>query len=334
MRRCLAFGAALMLAGGIAGWSAVAGAASPPTVAQVQAKINQLTTQFDQVSQQLDQASERLSAAQRQLKQVTGRWTQAHAQFKAAQATMAQIAASAYEDNGATSIAGLLSTDDPGEILKQGSLLLEISSQRDAQTTQLLQTATVLAGVRQQMQRTEDGVAQLSKQLSAHRDALKKLIAGQQTALASLTTQQQQQVTSATIGSGGQQTTTPPPATLPTGTQADKAVAFAYAQLGKPYQWGATGPGSYDCSGLVQAAWAAAGVDIPRDTYSQWGALPHVPLSQIEPGDLLFFDGIGHVAMYVGSGYAIDAPETGMDVRRLPISIGWYQSNLVGAARP
>src|SRR5256714_15518957 len=81
--------------------------------------------------------------------------------------------------------------------------------------------------------------------------------------------------------------------TGPTSTQAGKAVAFAYAQLGKPYQWGATGPGSYDCSGLVQAAWAAAGVAIPRDTYQQWAALPHIAPPALPPGDLPYFDGIG-----------------------------------------
>jgi cell wall-associated NlpC family hydrolase len=110
-------------------------------------------------------------------------------------------------------------------------------------------------------------------------------------------------------------------------------VAFAYAQLGKPYQWGATGPSSYDCSGLVQAAWSSAGVSIPRTTYAQWAALPHISTSALEPGDLLYFDGVGHVAIYVGGGDIIDAPQTGQDVQKIPLA-GWYQSTLVGAARP
>ncbi len=121
--------------------------------------------------------------------------------------------------------------------------------------------------------------------------------------------------------------------TGPTSTQAEKAVAFAYAQLGKPYQWGATGPGSYDCSGLAQAAWGAAGVSIPRTTYEQWAALPHVATSAIAPGDLLYLDGIGHVVIYVGNGYIIDAPQTGLDVEKVQLA-GWYAATLVGAARP
>jgi cell wall-associated NlpC family hydrolase len=97
--------------------------------------------------------------------------------------------------------------------------------------------------------------------------------------------------------------------------------------------WGATGPSSFDCSGLAQAAWGSVGVSIPRTTYEQWAALPHISTSALEPGDLLYFDGIGHVAIYVGDGQIIDAPETGRDVEKIPLA-GWYASTLVGAARP
>ncbi|HEX6857221.1 MAG TPA: NlpC/P60 family protein, partial [Streptosporangiaceae bacterium] len=72
---------------------------------------------------------------------------------------------------------------------------------------------------------------------------------------------------------------------------------------------------------------------IPRTTYAQWAALPHISTSALEPGDLLYFDGVGHVAIYVGGGYIIDAPQTGQDVQKMPLA-GWYKSTLVGAARP
>ena len=90
----------------------------------------------------------------------------------------------------------------------------------------------------------------------------------------------------------------------------------------------------FDCSGLVQAAWGAAGVQIPRDTYEDWAALPHVPVASIEPGDLLIYDGEGHVAIYVGGGYIIDAPQTGLDVEKIPMSTSWYADNLDGVLRP
>ncbi|MFF0158847.1 NlpC/P60 family protein [Streptomyces sp. NPDC005263] len=99
-------------------------------------------------------------------------------------------------------------------------------------------------------------------------------------------------------------------------TKAEKALAFARAQIGKPYVWGATGPGSYDCSGLTQAAWKAAGVSLPRTTYDQVNAGTTVSLSAAQPGDLVFFyDDISHVGMYIGNGMMIHAPKPGAYVR-------------------
>ena len=330
--RCgIAVTAGLAVMAGLAAYGGIAGAAPQPTVGQVQARINQLTSQFDRVSVQLDQASQRLSAAQSKLSQVRVNLNHADAQFQAAEASVAQAAAAEFEDSGATSVAGVLTSGDPSVVLQQGSLLQEMSGQRTAQTQQLLADAGELAGVEQQMQRTEDGISSLKSQLTAQKNSLGHLLTTEKATLASLTVPQQQAVASNSIGASG---TTTASYTGPTSTQAEKAVAFAYAQLGKPYQWGATGPNSYDCSGLAQAAWAAAGVAIPRDTYEQWAALPHISSSAIQPGDLLYYDGVGHVAIYVGNGYIIDAPQTGMDVEKIPMDTGWYASTFVGAARP
>jgi peptidoglycan DL-endopeptidase CwlO len=330
-RRGIACAAGLAVMGGLAAYGGIAGATPQPTVAQVQARINQLTSQFDKASMQLDQAGQQLSAARSKLSQVRVHLNYANAQFRVAQDSVAQNAAAAFEDSGATSVAGVLTSGDPSVVLQQGSLLMELSGSRNAQTQQLLADASALAGAEAQEQRTENGIAALRSQLAAQKDSLGKLIATQKAMLASLTVPQQQTVASNSIGGGG---TTTAVYTGPTSSQADQAVAFAYAQLGKPYQWGATGPDSFDCSGLAQAAWAAAGVSIPRDTYEQWAALPHIATSAIQPGDLLYYDGVGHVAIYVGDGDIIDAPQTGMDVERIPMDTEWYAANFVGAVQP
>lgn len=331
-QRGIAAGAGLVMAGGLAAYGGMAGAAPKPTVAQVQAKINQLTSQFDKISQQLDQAGEQLSAAQSRLSQVQLQLRQSTNRFHTAQADVAQAAAAEFEDTGTTSMAGVLTSGSPSDVLQQGALLQELSGNRNAQTRQLLVQASQLADVEQQVQRTETGIAALKGQLGDHKNALGQLISAQKATLASLTVPQQQVVASHSIGANG--SSAPQPYTGSTSTQAGRAVAFAYAQLGKPYVWGATGPGAYDCSGLVQAAWSAAGVSIPRTTYAQWSSLPHVSTSALEPGDLLFFDGIGHVAIYVGGGYMIDAPHTGLSVEKVSINTSWYQSSMDGAARP
>ena len=311
-----------------------AGAAPQPTVDQVQARINQLTSQFDKVSEQLDQASQQLSAAQSRLSQVRVHLNHANAQFQGAQANVAQTAAAAFEDTGATSMAGVLTSGDPSVVLQQGSLLMELSGSRNAETQQLLTDASQLTGVEQEMQRTEAGVASLKSQLATHKTSLGKLIATEQATLDGLTVPQQQTVVSNSIGANG--SSARQQYTGPTGTQAEQAVAFAYNQLGCPYVYGGTGPchSGFDCSGLAQAAWASAGVQIPRDSYEQFAALPHVPLASIEPGDILVYNGEGHVAIYVGGGYIIDAPQTGMDVEKIPMSTPWYADNLDGVLRP
>ena len=333
-RRGAAIASGLVAIAGLTVSVSVAGASPQPTVAQVQAKVNQLTSQYDKVTEQLDQVDEQLSAAQTRLSQARKAFNHANAQFRAAQTTVAQIAAATFEDTGATSIAGALTSGDPSVVLQQGSLLMELSGNRNAETTQLLTDASQLAGVEQELQRTESGIATLKTQLADHKNSLGKLIATEQATLDSLTVPQQQTVKSNTLGANG--STQHVTYTGPTTSQADKAVAFEYAQIGCPYVYGGTGPCNlgFDCSGLAQAAWAAAGVAIPRDSYEQWAELPHVSLSSIEPGDLLIYNGEGHVAMYVGNGYIIDAPQTGMDVERIPMSTPWYANSLDGVVRP
>ncbi len=118
---------------------------------------------------------------------------------------------------------------------------------------------------------------------------------------------------------------------------AAKAIAFAEAQVGKPYEWGADGPNAYDCSGLVYAAYASAGIAIARTTFQWRQDGPRIPLPDIQPGDLLFYPGSdgtptnpGHVVMYLGGGQIIQAPETGEDVQIDPLDL----SGVVVATRP
>ncbi|MGW5348564.1 NlpC/P60 family protein [Streptomyces sp. NPDC004050] len=109
------------------------------------------------------------------------------------------------------------------------------------------------------------------------------------------------------------------------------ALAYATAQIGKPYVWGAEGPGAFDCSGLTSQAWAHAGRAIPRTSQEQWAQLPRVPLDRLRPGDLVvYFPTATHVALYVGDGKVIQAPRPGAAVKVSPIAA----NPLLGAVRP
>lgn len=125
----------------------------------------------------------------------------------------------------------------------------------------------------------------------------------------------------------------PPPAA--TG-KVDRAIAFARAQLGEPYKWGASGPDRWDCSGLTMKAWAAAGVGLPHYGGAQYASTRHVSVSKIQRGDLLFWSNGGagsiyHVAMYLGGGQMIHAPRTGRDVEIVSLNY-WIRPDL--ASRP
>ncbi|MFG3331251.1 NlpC/P60 family protein [Streptomyces tendae] len=111
----------------------------------------------------------------------------------------------------------------------------------------------------------------------------------------------------------------------------ESAVRFAVEQLGKPYEWGAEGPASYDCSGLTSVAWERAGTPIPRTSQEQWARLDHVPLDKLRPGDLVvYFPEATHVAMYLGDGMVVQAPRPGADVKVSPIAA----NPVLGAVRP
>lgn len=124
---------------------------------------------------------------------------------------------------------------------------------------------------------------------------------------------------------------------LPVGAStAQAAIAFAVTKIGLPYQWGGTGP-LYDCSGLTQAAYASAGIRLPRTSREQYWAGPRIPLSQLAPGDLIFYaedvtdpTTIGHLGLYIGSGRMIEAARTGTLIRYASID----RPGFIGAVRP
>jgi cell wall-associated NlpC family hydrolase len=120
-------------------------------------------------------------------------------------------------------------------------------------------------------------------------------------------------------------------AEMPASGRAAGAVAFALAQVGKPYRYGATGPNAYDCSGLTMAAYASVGVSLPHHSGSQYAQTRHVSRSELQPGDLVFYyRPISHVAMYIGNGQIVHATTPGNPVKVASLDMGRF----VGASRP
>lgn len=328
----MVIGACLALGAGLTTVSS-ASAAGTPTVAEAQAKVNQYSAEYDKATQQYDQVETQLTAAKQRLAQLDKQVAHDQQQFQTAHRAVAEIAAAAFENSGSTSLAGMLTSSDPSQVLNEASMMLEVTGNRNEETLAYLSAAQQLANVQQEQQRTEMGIQTLADQKSQAKNQANHEMKQWQATLDSLTTQQQSEISQS--GEGG---TTDATYTGPTSTQAEKAVEWAVDHLGCIYVYGGTGPCSsstgYDCSGYVQAAWAFAGVDIPRDTYEQVAALPSVPLADIQIGDLLFYNGDGHVAIYVGDGKIIDEPHTGAVAEEIPMDESWYADNFDSAARP
>lgn len=333
-RRSVVAAVGVALAGGIVSFASVVHAAPQPTVSQVTAQVSKLTTEQNKAIQHYDLVNQELTSAKQSLKQVDAALAKDHQRFETMRTDMAQVAAAAYEDGNMTSMATLLTANSPQTVLNKAAMLVQLSSSRYSEMNQFIDAARQLTGAQEQEKRAEGAIATLTSQAKSTANSITKNLGQKKALLATLTAKQQQTVThQASTGGGSPHRVTDP---LPTsGSQAAEAVAFAYKQLGCPYVYGSTGPCTYgfDCSGLVMSAWASAGVSIPRDTYEQWDALPHIPLSDLQPGDLIYFNGESHVGMYVGGGDIIDAPQPGMDVEKVPLA-GWYAETEDGAVRP
>jgi cell wall-associated NlpC family hydrolase len=123
-----------------------------------------------------------------------------------------------------------------------------------------------------------------------------------------------------------------PPAGAPPPSQYGGVVGIAMQYLGTPYVWGGASPAGFDCSGFVMYVYSKIGVSLPHSSYAQYGYGSPVSRSDLQPGDLVFFDGLGHVGIYVGGGSFIHAPHTG-DVVKISSLTGWYSSTFVGGRR-
>jgi cell wall-associated NlpC family hydrolase len=339
-RRCAAVAVTVLTAAGLLTVAGSAGAQPQPTIGQVEAKLKKLTLQENVLIQRYDQASQDLASARQRLALVNREVTRDEAAIQAERDQIAAMASSVYEDGSMTSVAALITASNPQTLLSQSAILVHLSTANHQQLEQFLATDRQLVGAQQMAKRTEAAVAGIKQQLAKQKATLDKVISQQKSILRTLTARQRAQQ----LGGGG---TTTGGGTGggggggggggyhgPTSTQAEKAVAFAYSKLGCPYYFGgeSCSPG-YDCSGLTQSAWAYAGVSIPRTSYEQ-ATLPQVPLSQIQPGDILLFAGNSHAGLYVGNGYLIDAPQPGMSVEKVSLHNQWYASNLDEAVLP
>lgn len=311
-------------------------------------QVTTLTDRAEAASQRYDAVEARLAASTTSVLQADRRLAVAHAAAVKVQRRLDGRVQALYESAGSFGMFPAMLSGTAAQAVQSDQLSASVLADDTVQANRdrmITTQARQAAGVRQVSARQ---TVRLQRRAAAQQDAVNRLLARQQQALAQATAdvrrmvaqqQRQQQEAaaaafrSAVVSAGGQisGSMTPPDSI------AAAAIAAARTRLGVPYVWGATGPDSFDCSGLTQWSYAHAGIALPRVAADQWFSGPHPSLSQLEPGDLLFwaFDPndpatIHHVAIYIGGGMMIAAPHTGTDVQVEPV----YYDGLFGATRP
>ncbi|MFE9215772.1 NlpC/P60 family protein [Streptomyces lavendulae] len=319
-------------------------AAGPPPVARAE-PVGELLTRLQGLYQRAEEASEAynatevaLKAGQDEERRLTAELGRARTALSAEKATAGRLAREQYQGTlGLSPYLRMLLSGDPQQAVDQRRIAARQGARQAGVVARLErgeQRADALAAAARKALDTQQGlVAERRKQHEEVTGRLKDV----ERLLAALTPEELSGLDrrEAAVTAGAQRELVDSgrlPARTGTPTAAGgAALRYATAQIGKPYVWGAEGPGSFDCSGLTSKAWEHAGRSIPRTSQEQWAQLPRVPLDRLRPGDLVvYFPKATHVALYIGDGKVIQAPRPGATVKVSPIAA----NPLLGAVRP
>jgi len=280
--------------------------AADPDVATIEKQIAKLWNDAEPMIENYNKIHEQYKKNSAKLATLKKKIEPLQRQVDLAQIRIGVVSAQIYKGGSASALNAVLSSGDPGDLADQLSMIDQLAREQQRQISGVTEVKAKYDTQKAPLDTLVAKLAAQDKDLRAKTDAieakLKDLQALRRKAYGS-------------TGSTGSFRPWPCPAAYEP-TAGYKAAKFACSQAGKPYVWAASGPSSYDCSGLTLAAWKQVGVSLPHNALSQSQSMPHVSRANLKIGDLVFYySSVHHVAIYVGDGKVMHAPTAGDNVR-------------------
>jgi cell wall-associated NlpC family hydrolase len=273
-----------------------------PTTKELETEAHKLADRLEQLTEQYNGLRVKLQQSQRAAKVATANAQRQEKSLQSVRDKVGALAATSYMQGGTDPTVSFLAAQDPQEMLDKAATLHYFAEQEGTQAAGMIRAMQAAQRARKSAEERAVQVEKLRGQLDSQREKVTtlyekvrgKLVKKDPTQLAKLPV----------VGSG----------------KGAQALRLAMGKIGRPYVWGAAGPTTFDCSGLIMWAYGKVGVSLPHYTGSQWNAGTHISRDKLQPGDLVFFySDLHHVGLYVGDGKMLHAPQTGDVVKIAPI---------------
>jgi len=330
-RRLAVVGLVTALAAAVAPMTTTS-AAPQLSLSQVLARIDALNNQAEKITEAYDAARDQLAVIRREQGVATDELTRDRAVLSKVQQRVGMQANFAYRNGDLSGIATMMTSVDPQTFLASTALLDEVARNQAAQLAAAAAAHRSVDGATALLAAKAAQVTQTLASISADKAHIQTLLHQAQSLYGSLRAADRARLARERAAAAASAVSMRWSYTGPASGRAAAAVRFAYAQLGKPYVYGASGPNSYDCSGLTMRAWGAAGVSLPHNAAAQQADTRPVSYGDLQPGDLVFFGSPAyHVGIYIGGGRMIAAPHTGDVVKIQSVSA---HGGFSGGGRP
>ncbi|WP_308013527.1 NlpC/P60 family protein [Streptomyces beigongshangae] len=282
------------------------------------AEVNRLYAEAEHATESYNRADERADLLHDEVDGVRDRIARQQDRINAMRDALGSLAVAQYRSGGLDPSLALMFSDDPDEYLDKAAAIDRISARQAGELAELQTALRVLAQDRVEATRKLSELDRSRQAVARHKRTVERKLARARQLLNAMPDEDR-----AAHDRASRSPRTPDlTGAVPSSGRAAAAVAAARSAVGRPYVWGASGPATFDCSGLTQWSYAQAGVGLPRTSQAQAHAGRRVPLAQAQPGDLVTYrDDASHVGMYVGNGQVIHAPYPGAPVRYDPVGM-------------